>query len=186
MHYTDFKRLFDILFSLILLIILSWMFVLVVLAYAFTFQFPMLFYQLRAGKDERPFRLVKFRTLGSDGKPFALGTFLRRTSIDELPQLFQVLSGKLSFIGPRPLPKEYLPLYSSEQRRRHAVRPGITGWAQVNGRHSISWQRKFELDLYYVDHISAGLDFRIFMKTIGLLLSFDKDRSLEEKKFTGS
>jgi lipopolysaccharide/colanic/teichoic acid biosynthesis glycosyltransferase len=117
---------------------------------------------------------------------FALGSFLRWSNLDELPQLYNILKGDMSFIGPRPLPIEYLPLYSEEQRQRHLVRPGITGWAQVNGRHSIAWQQKFSYDLYYVHHLSLALDLRILIKTIVLILSLRRDVSLEEEKFKGN
>jgi lipopolysaccharide/colanic/teichoic acid biosynthesis glycosyltransferase len=121
-----------------------------------------------------------------DNRRFWLGDLLRFFSLDELPQIWNVLKGDMSFIGPRPLPIAYLPLMSDEQRVRHQVLPGITGWTQVNGRHSISWQEKFELDRFYVHNISAMLDLCIFFKTIVLLLSFQKDHSLEEDKFKGN
>ena len=117
---------------------------------------------------------------------FLLGDILRYLSLDELPQVWNVLKGDMSFIGPRPLPTEYLSLFSQEQQMRHTIKPGITGWAQVNGRHSISWQQKFELDNYYLAHLSFGLDLTIFYKTIVLLLSFNKDQSLAEEKFKGN
>lgn len=134
----------------------------------------------------------KFRTLSVDqSKPvqmrkFTLGNILRASNLDELPQLWNVLKGEMSLIGPRPLPVEYLGLFSEEQKKRFEVKPGITGWAQVNGRHSISWKEKLELDTYYVDHISLMLDIRIIIKTFVLFLSFKKDRSLEEEKFKGT
>jgi lipopolysaccharide/colanic/teichoic acid biosynthesis glycosyltransferase len=132
--------------------------------------FPAFFRQERAGKGGRPFMMTKFRTMrdgpGSDLERLTrTGRFLRSTSLDELPQLFHVLSGKMSLVGPRPLPTAYLPRYSPEQARRHEVRPGITGWAQVNGRNAISWERKFELDVWYVDHVSVLLDVKILFLT---------------------
>jgi lipopolysaccharide/colanic/teichoic acid biosynthesis glycosyltransferase len=133
----------------------------------------------------------KFRTLSMDEqlplteRNFIWGKLLRFTSLDELPQLWNILRGEMSFIGPRPLPEEYLPLYSEEQIRRHDVKPGVTGWAQVNGRNSISWQKKFELDIYYVNNVSLKLDFAILIKTLVLILSFEKDVSLSEEKFKG-
>ncbi len=139
-----------------------------------------------------PFTMFKFRTLEVDeaklleDRKFAFGSFLRLTNLDELPQLWNVLKGEMSIIGPRPLPIEYLPLFSEEQKKRFAVKPGITGWAQVNGRHSISWKEKFELDAYYVKNVSFMLDFRILFRTAMLFLSFKKDRSLEEEKFKGT
>lgn len=135
------------------------------------------FFQLRPGLHGRIFWLVKFRTMnnrkdaGGQLLPDAvrltpLGRFIRKTSLDELPQLINVIKGDMSLIGPRPLLVEYLPLYSAAQNRRHEVRPGITGWAQVNGRNTISWEQKFELDIYYVDHISWQLDARVILLTI--------------------
>jgi lipopolysaccharide/colanic/teichoic acid biosynthesis glycosyltransferase len=138
---------------------------------------PMLFRQVRPGLNERPFTLLKFRTMrtGSDSQgqllPDAdrltdLGRFLRKFSVDELPQLWNVLCGHMSLVGPRPLLNEYLPRYSVDQRRRHRVRPGITGWAQVNGRNALTWEQKFALDLWYVDHWSLWLDLKILWLTL--------------------
>lgn len=135
------------------------------------------FYQSRAGKDGKTFRLFKFRTMNdkvnSEGimlpdnqRITRIGRIIRSYSIDELPQLLNILTGKMSFIGPRPLLKEYLPLYSIQQSRRHEVRPGLTGWAQVNGRNNISWNEKLMLDVWYVDNLTFILDIRIFVKTI--------------------
>lgn len=136
-----------------------------------------IFTQERPGKDEKIFKLYKFKSMtderDAEGNllPDAqrltkAGCFVRKTSLDELPQLWNVLRGDMSFIGPRPLLVRYLPLYSKEQKRRHEVRPGITGWAQVNGRNAISWKQKFEYDVWYVDHLTLGLDVRVFFKTI--------------------
>ncbi len=132
---------------------------------------PVLFRQARAGKGGKPFTFLKFRTMregeGTDlERTTRLGAFLRRTSLDELPQLFHVLSGKMSLVGPRPLPVKYLPRYSRAEARRHEVRPGITGWAQVNGRNAISWEEKFKLDIWYVDHRSLALDIKILWLTL--------------------
>ena len=137
---------------------------------------PVLFRQVRPGYRGRPFTLYKFRTMreavGPDGTPLPdaerltrVGRFVRSTSLDELPQLWNVLRGDLSLVGPRPLLMQYLPLYSPEQARRHEVRPGITGWAQVNGRNAIGWDEKFRLDVWYVDHWSLGLDLKILAMT---------------------
>jgi len=138
---------------------------------------PVLFRQTRPGLDGRPFEMLKFRTMldARDAKGHLLpdeqrvtpfGQFLRSTSIDELPELINVLKGDMSLVGPRPLLMEYLPLYSEEQKRRHNVRPGITGWAQINGRNAISWQKKFELDVWYVDNQSFWLDLKILFLTV--------------------
>lgn len=131
---------------------------------------PILFRQERAGKDGRAFKILKFRTMrggeGSDSERLTrVGRILRAASLDELPQLFQVLTGKMALVGPRPLPVRYLPRYSPRQMRRHETRPGITGWAQINGRNAISWQRKFELDVWYVEHRSLALDAKILFMT---------------------
>lgn len=137
---------------------------------------PIFFRQVRVGRGGKPFTILKLRTMrigdGSDAEritPF--GAFLRKTSLDELPQLFNVLRGDMSLVGPRPLPTAYLPLYSKEQARRHEVRPGITGWAQVNGRNGISWKRRFELDVWYVDHRSLLLDARIALMTVAAVFT---------------
>lgn len=138
---------------------------------------PVLFWQTRPGKHGKPFRIVKFRTMrdgrDAEGKLLpdaermtALGRFLRAASLDELPELWNVLKGDMSLVGPRPLLMQYLPLYTPEQARRHEVRPGITGWAQVNGRNAISWEKKFELDVWYVDHQSFWLDLKILWLTL--------------------
>lgn len=152
------------------------------------------FFQDRPGKDERIFKVIKFKTMTDErdenGKllPDAVrltkvGRFVRSTSIDELPQLINVLKGDMALIGPRPLMPKYLPLYSPEQRRRHKVRPGITGWAQVNGRNNISWTKKFELDVWYVDHCSFALDVKIIFMTIKKVL-FREDISKEGEATT--
>ena len=132
---------------------------------------PVLFRQERAGLSGKPFTMLKLRTMrsgsGTDAERMtAFGRFLRATSLDELPQLLHVLSGKMALVGPRPLPTAYLPRYSPEQARRHEVRPGITGWAQVNGRNAISWEEKFRFDVWYVDHRSLALDARIIAMTL--------------------
>ncbi len=164
------KRLVDI-----LLVILSaplWipLALCVACAVALSMGRPVIFSQMRAGLGGRPFRFLKFRTMregdGSDAeRTTRLGRMLRSTSLDELPQLLHVLSGKMSLVGPRPLPIAYLPRYSAHQARRHEVRPGITGWAQVNGRNAITWERKFDLDVWYVDNRSLALDMKIILMT---------------------
>lgn len=171
------KRLFDFSFGLILLIVLSPFIFGVGLCVRFFLGSPVLFKQQRAGFKGRLFYLYKFRSMTdvrdqngellSDEKRLTkFGLFLRKTSLDELPQLWNVIKGDLSFVGPRPLLVRYLTLYSPEQARRHDVKPGITGWAQVNGRNSISWEEKFKLDGWYVDHACFLLDIGILIKTI--------------------
>ena len=155
---------------------------------------PVLFRQERIGRGDRPFTILKLRTMrmgeGTDAErltPF--GRFLRKTSLDELPQFFNVLRGDMSLVGPRPLPSAYLPLYSAEQRRRHEVRPGITGWAQVNGRNAITWKHRFELDVWYVDHRSLWLDLRIVLMTIVAVVAhrgISAEGEATVKAFTGN
>jgi lipopolysaccharide/colanic/teichoic acid biosynthesis glycosyltransferase len=155
---------------------------------------PVMFRQERAGLGGRPFVMMKFRTMragdGSDAERMTrFGRFLRSTSLDELPQLLHVLSGKMSLVGPRPLPTAYLPRYSPEQARRHEVRPGITGWAQVNGRNALSWDEKFRLDVWYVDHRSLLLDAKILLMTVFRTASRDginHSGSETMEEFTGN
>jgi len=193
MFYRSYgKNILDWLTAFILLLISSWLYLIIIVAYVILWEFPIFFKQKRIGKSNLPFWMWKFRTLSLDEqlqlteRSFMLGKFLRFTSFDELPQLWNIFKGEMSFIGPRPLPEEYLPLYSKEQIKRHDVNPGVTGWAQVNGRNSISWKKKFELDLYYVHNISFKLDLIIMIKTLALILSFQKDVSLNEEKFRGN
>jgi len=171
------KRIFDVLFSLIALILLTPGFIAVSIVLVLTDGFPVFFTQTRPGKNGNPFKLHKFRTmkevrnkknelLTDSARITKFGNFLRRTSLDELPELFNVLIGEMSIVGPRPLLMQYLERYSDEQARRHKVVPGITGWAQVNGRNAISWEEKFRLDVWYVDHWTFWLDIRIILQTI--------------------
>ncbi|NQS71811.1 MAG: sugar transferase [Desulfobulbaceae bacterium] len=160
---------------------------------------PVFFRQTRPGLHGRPFRLIKFRTMrdafDAQGKPLPdaerltpFGRWLRATSLDELPELWNVLKGEMSLVGPRPLLMEYLPLYSAEQARRHEVKPGITGWAQINGRNALSWEEKFELDLWYVDHQSFWLDVQIIALTIKKVLlreSISAQGEATMPRFTG-
>ena len=137
---------------------------------------PVFFVQERAGRDGRPFRLVKLRTMREGDGPDAerltrFGRWLRSTSLDELPELWHVLRGEMSLVGPRPLPVRYLPRYTSEEARRHEVRPGITGWAQVNGRNTLTWEQKFAHDVWYVDHMSFWLDVKILWRTVWQVLA---------------
>ena len=155
---------------------------------------PVLFRQERIGRGDKSFTIFKLRTMrtgeGTDAERLTrFGRFLRKTSLDELPQFFNVLRGDMSLVGPRPLPSAYLPLYSSEQRRRHEVRPGITGWAQVNGRNAITWKHRFELDVWYVDHHSLWLDLRIVLMTIAAVIThrgISAEGEATIKAFTGN
>jgi undecaprenyl phosphate N,N'-diacetylbacillosamine 1-phosphate transferase len=177
MYRSVIKPLFDIIFSLVALIILSPFLLSLILILIILNDGKPFFYQNRPGKNGRTFRLIKFRTMidKADSKGALLpdnqrmtkiGKLMRSASIDELPQLVNILSGGMSFVGPRPLLTEYLPLYNAQQARRHEVRPGITGWAQVNGRNAITWTEKFNLDVWYVDNLTFLLDVKIFCKTI--------------------
>lgn len=170
------KRLIDILGSTIGLIVLSPLLFLISLIIWINMGMPVLFVQWRPGLHGRPFKLVKFRTMRIQGtganftasdavRLTSLGRLLRSWSLDELPELWNVLRGEMSLVGPRPLLMEYLTRYSPDQARRHEVRPGITGWAQINGRNAISWEERFELDAWYVDHQTIWLDFKILIIT---------------------
>lgn len=176
-----FKRVFDFIVSVVVIIILSPVIIAVFVVLFILYRSNPLFFQLRPGKDEKEIKIIKFKSMNdekdADGNllPDAIrltqaGIFCRKYSLDELPQLFNVVKGDMSLVGPRPLLFKYLPLYNNEQKRRHKVRPGITGWAQVNGRNSIGWQEKFMYDIYYVDNVSLLFDIKIlwltFMKVI--------------------
>jgi len=177
MYKSFFKRILDFTVSFIAIIVFSPIFMLVALLLLLNNKGSVFFFQKRPGKNEQIFKVVKFKTM-TDKKdkngnllPDAdrltnLGKFVRKTSLDELPQLINVLKGDMSLIGPRPLLPEYLPLYNNTQKRRHSVKPGITGWAQVNGRNAISWSKKFEYDVWYVDNMSFFLDLKIIALTI--------------------
>ena len=191
MYASYLKRTLDVIITLALLMACSWLFALITLCYVITFSYPVIFHQSRIGRNGTPFMLYKFRTLTNKELPlalrrFPLGNFLRKTSLDELPQLINVLRGDMSLIGPRPLPLEYIAHFSTEEWKRHKVRPGISGLAQVNGRNGISWKNKFQFDLYYLNNLSFRLDLTIAIKTVLLLLSFKKDVSLDEQEFMGN
>ena len=177
MYANWIKPLLDKVSAILVLLVLSPLLLLCMVMLAFANQGKVWFVQARPGKAGHIFRLIKFKTMNDacDAKgnllPDAerlhgMGKFIRKTSLDEIPQLFNVLTGDMSIVGPRPLLVEYLPLYNKEQQRRHEVKPGITGWAQVNGRNTISWQDKFKLDVWYVDQQNFGLDLKILLLTI--------------------
>lgn len=178
------KRLVDIIIAAVAFMLLSPIMLVAALAIRARMGAPVLFAQQRPGQGERPFLMVKFRTmldaqdaeghmLSDADRLTALGRFLRSTSIDELPGLWNVLKGDMSLVGPRPLLMSYLPLYNAKQARRHEVRPGITGWAQVNGRNALSWEQKFNLDVWYVDNHSLWLDFKILFLSLRKVLVRD-------------
>jgi lipopolysaccharide/colanic/teichoic acid biosynthesis glycosyltransferase len=194
------KRLFDFLSALASLLVLLPVIVVVAILIHHKLGSPVLFRQNRPGLHGKPFKMIKFRTmldvLDAQGSPLPdsermtpFGQFLRSSSLDELPGLWNVLTGDMSLVGPRPLLMEYLPLYSKEQYRRHDVRPGVTGWAQVNGRNAISWEEKFKLDVWYVDNRSLWLDLKILLLTVKKVLVRDGisgEGEVTMSKFTGS
>lgn len=194
------KRMLDIIFALIMTVLFSPLAIIVAVMIRVKLGNPVLFKQERPGLHEKIFVLYKFRTMtdARDEKGLLLpyrerltkfGTFLRSTSLDELPELFNILKGDMSFVGPRPLLVQYLPLYNEEQKKRHSVRPGLTGLAQVNGRNAISWEERFRLDIQYVENISPGLDLKILITTVSKVLKREGIHSqgtTTMKPFTGS
>ena len=194
------KNLFDKTLALFLIILFSPIYIIVSLLIFFKMGSPILFRQKRPGYKEKIFGIYKFRTmtnekdangnlLPDDKRLVGIGKFIRSTSLDELPQLFNVLKGEMSFVGPRPLLEEYLPLYNEKQKRRHDVKPGITGWAQVNGRNAISWEQKFDYDVWYVDNQSFWLDIKILWLTFLKVVKrsdISSSTSSTMEKFTGS
>lgn len=194
------KRVIDFLGAGMGLFLLVPALLLITLSIVFTMGFPVFFRQTRPGRNGEPFQMIKFRTMLDvvDGRGDPLpdskrltkfGRFLRSTSLDEIPELWNVLKGDMSLVGPRPLLMEYLPLYSPEQTRRHSVRPGITGWAQINGRNTISWEEKFQLDVWYVENRSALLDLKIIWITLWKVITREGISAAGEttmQKFTGN
>ena len=198
MYEKVFKRIFDFILALVLLVLFSPVILITALLLKIT-QGSVIFTQNRPGLDEKIFKIYKFKTMSDERdekgellsdelRLKAFGKIVRSLSLDELLQLFNVLKGDMSFVGPRPLLVEYLPLYNKEQKLRHKVRPGITGWAQVNGRNTISWQKKFELDVYYVKNISFLLDLKIMFLTALKVLKRtreSKEGHVTTEKFNG-
>ncbi|EAH5437562.1 undecaprenyl phosphate N,N'-diacetylbacillosamine 1-phosphate transferase [Campylobacter jejuni] len=198
MYKKVFKRIFDFILALVLLVLFSPVILITALLLKIT-QGSVIFTQNRPGLDEKIFKIYKFKTMSDERdekgellsdelRLKAFGKIVRSLSLDELLQLFNVLKGDMSFVGPRPLLVEYLPLYNKEQKLRHKVRPGITGWAQVNGRNAISWQKKFELDVYYVKNISFLLDLKIMFLTALKVLKrsgVSKEGHVTTEKFNG-
>ena len=194
------KRLFDIVASVVALVVLSPVITVVAWKVHRKLGSPVLFCQTRPGLNAKPFQMIKFRTMrdttDAKGNPLpdsermtGFGSFLRASSLDELPELWNVLKGDMSLVGPRPLLVEYLPLYSPEQSRRHELRPGVTGWAQVNGRNALSWEERFRLDVWYVDNQSFWLDLKILFMTVKRVLvreGISAEGEATMPKFTGS
>jgi lipopolysaccharide/colanic/teichoic acid biosynthesis glycosyltransferase len=180
--YPAVKRVLDVMVALLALVLLAPLLLAVAVAVRLGLGPGIFFRQMRAGRHGRPFTLIKFRTmtdardaagdlLSDEARLTPLGRFLRSASLDELPELLNVLHGEMSLVGPRPLPVRYLDRYTPEQRRRHKVRPGITGWAQVNGRNTPTWEERFSRDVWYVDRVSFGLDVRIILMTFRVVLA---------------
>jgi undecaprenyl phosphate N,N'-diacetylbacillosamine 1-phosphate transferase len=191
MYKLFFKRFFDFFIALTGFLVFLPIFILITVLLYFANQGKPFFIQYRPGRNEKIFRIVKFKTMNdlkdSNGNLLpdshrltVIGSLIRKTSLDEMPQLLNVIKGDMSLIGPRPLLPEYLPLYNERQRRRHKIRPGITGWAQVNGRNVLLWEQKFECDVWYVDHISLGLDFKILLMTFFKVLKSEGINSSSE------
>lgn len=199
MYKKHFKRLFDLLVASTLLILFTPVMLIIAISVQIKLGKPILFVQNRPGLDEHPFKIYKFRSmkldynnsnkLNDEERLTSFGRFLRKTSLDELPELWNVIKGEMSIVGPRPLLVEYLPRYSDEQKKRHKVRPGLTGLAQVNGRNHLSWEDKFELDVKYVEEISFLKDLKILLKTFIIVFQPTKvnnERGQSVEKFKGN
>ena len=191
MYRSFFKRVLDFCISFTVLVLISPLFLILIIFLAIANQGKPFFVQRRPGKNEKIFSIVKFKTMNDKkddqgnllpdkDRITKVGAFVRKTSLDEIPQLLNVLKGEMSLIGPRPLIIEYLPIYNSTQKKRHNVRPGITGWAQVNGRNSITWKKKFEYDVWYVEHLSFLVDLKIIGLTLQKVIQ-KKDVNLSEE-----
>ena len=199
MYKIFFKRFFDLAFALILSVLLFPVFLIIGIILLLDYKKSPFFFQIRPGKHGKLFKLIKFKTMNDKTDAFGnllpdaqrftkTGRFLRKTSLDEIPQLINVIKADMSLVGPRPLLVEYLPLYNSFQARRHEVMPGITGWAQVNGRNAITWERKFEYDIWYVEHISFKTDIKILFLTIRKVIRKEDVNStslITMEKFSG-
>jgi len=200
LYNSIFKPVCDFLVAIIGLLVLSPLFLIVALCLTFVNSGTPFFFQSRPGKNARIFKVIKFKTMndkrGSDGKLLpdkdrltGIGKFVRKTSLDEIPQLLNVIIGDMSLVGPRPLLVNYLPLYTDFQKQRHLVKPGITGWAQINGRNAISWEQKFNLDVWYVKHQNFALDLKILFNTLSKVIKsegINTQGQATTKPFTGS
>ena len=199
MYSLFLKRIFDFLLAFMGLLFLSPILITIIIILLFANNGKPFFFQVRPGKNEKLFKIIKLKSMNDkkdengellsyEHRITKIGAFVRKYSLDEIPQLFNVLKGDMSIIGPRPLLPKYLPLYNDDQKRRHQVRPGITGWAQVNGRNTISWKKKFEYDVWYVDNVSFLLDVKIIIKTIKKVVlkeGVNSDDNLNMPVFTG-
>lgn len=199
-YETYIKRFFDIVLSIAFLILFSWLYLILIILVKTKLGSPVFFKQKRPGKDEEIFEMIKFRTMTNEkdesGKLLpdeermtVFGKWLRSTSLDELPEIWLVFTGKLSICGPRPLLVKYLPLYNEEQHRRHEVRPGLTGYAQAHGRNALTWDEKFDMDIWYVDHVSLKTDVEIIFSTIKSVLKregISSDNSVTMEEFRGN
>lgn len=200
MYKTLFKRILDFIASFIGLLVLSPVFIIITIGLFIANQGKPFFFQKRPGKNGKIFNIIKFKTMNDKRDPSGkllsdelrltkIGAFVRKTSLDEIPQLINVLKGEMSLIGPRPLLPEYLNLYNDFQRRRNDVKPGITGWAQVNGRNTISWEQKFEYDVWYVDHLNFLLDIKILLLTVKKVFlseGITQDGHVSSEEFKGN
>lgn len=200
MYKKIFKRLLDILFSALFLLLFCWLYAILAIMVRLKLGAPVIFRQQRPGLKAEPFDMIKFRTMtderdeNGDLLPDELrltkfGRFLRSTSLDELPEIWLIFTGKMSIVGPRPLLMRYLPLYNERQARRHEVRPGLTGYAQAYGRNSLTWEDKFEKDVFYVEHLSFWLDVKILFKTVAVVLKregISSETSVTMEEFTGT
>lgn len=200
MYKNHIKRLLDIVISFLVIVLFFWLYLILAILVRVKLGSPVLFKQQRPGKDEKIFNLYKFRTmtdkrdengdlLPDSERLTVFGKKLRSTSLDELPEFFNILKGDMSFIGPRPLLVKYLPLYNEEQRHRHDVRPGLTGWAQVNGRNLLSWEDRFEKDVFYVNNISFLMDIKIVFMTVAVVFRHNDINSATDatmEAFTGT
>lgn len=200
MYKHLFKRVIDFILALVAFTLFFPVFLFVIVFLSFANEGKPFFFQRRPGKNEKIFSIIKFKTMNDkkeksgallpDAERLTIvGKFVRKTSLDEIPQLLNVIKGDMSLVGPRPLLEEYLPLYNNEQKKRHDVRPGITGWAQVNGRNAISWEDKFRLDVYYVENQSFAMDLRVIFKTVKKVFvseGISSSTSQTMEKFTGS
>jgi len=194
------KRWMDLVGAVSLLALLFPILLMICVVNFLVYHRPPFFVHERIGKGGKGFKMLKFRTMVNSSSSIwdpkedisrltSVGVFLRNYSLDELPQLLNVLKGEMSLVGPRPLPMEYLPLFSKEQNKRHAIKPGITGWAQINGRNTVSWEQRFEMDLWYVENHTLMLDFAILWKTLSNLFDLkgiNKSQNLTMEKFTGT